>query len=73
MNIRVHEAEKLGLEAIRRFVEASEGISFESEERQQLYGWVERVLVKQAYRQQGKSAKGLLRRYIEKMTGLSRA
>ncbi len=73
MNIRVHEAEKLGLEAIRRFVEASEGISFESEERQQLYGWVERVLVQQGYRQQGKSAKGLLRRYIEKMTGLSRA
>jgi transposase InsO family protein len=73
VNIRVHEAEKLGLEAIRRFVEASEGISFESEERQQLYGWVERVLVQQGYRQQGKAAKGLLRRYIEKMTGLSRA
>jgi transposase InsO family protein len=73
VNIRVHEAEKLGLEAIRRFVESSEGISFESEERQQLYGWVERVLVRQGYRQQGKSAKGLLRRYIEKMTGLSRA
>jgi hypothetical protein len=47
VNIRVHEAEKLGLEAIRRFVEASEGISFESEDRQQLYGWVERVLVRQ--------------------------
>jgi transposase InsO family protein len=73
VNIRVHEAEKLGLEAIRRFVEASKGISFESEDRQQLYGWVERVLVRQAYQQQGKVAKGLLRRYIEKMTGLSRA
>lgn len=73
MNIRVHEAEKLSLEAIQRFVEASEAIRFESENRQQRYGWVERVLVQQAYRQQGKAAKGLLRRYIEKMTGLSRA
>jgi transposase InsO family protein len=73
VNIRVHEAEKLGLEAIGRFVEASEGIRFESENRQQLYGWVERVLSQQAYRQQGRAARGLLRRYIEKMTGLSRA
>jgi transposase InsO family protein len=73
VNIRVHEAEKLSLEAIQRFVEASEAIRFESDNRQQRYGWVERVLVQQAYRQQGKAAKGLLRRYIEKMTGLSRA
>jgi len=73
VNIRVHEAEKLSLEAIQRFVEASEAIRFESENRQQRYGWVERVLVQQAYRQQGRAGKGLLRRYIEKMTGLSRA
>jgi transposase InsO family protein len=69
----MHEAEKLSLDAILRFVEASEGISFESENRQQLYGWVERVLRQQAYQQQGRGARGLLRRYIEKMTGLSRA
>jgi transposase InsO family protein len=73
VNIRVHEAEKLSLEEIGRFVEASESIRFESENRQQLYGWVERVLVQQAYRQQGKAGRGLLRRYVEKMTGLSRA
>ena len=69
----MHEAEKLSLEAIGRFVEASEEIRFESEDRQQLYGWVERVLVEQEYAQQGKAARGLLRRYIVKMTGLSRA
>ena len=73
MNISVHEAEKLSLEAIGRFVEASEEIHFESANRTQVYGWVERVLVQQEYAQQGKSARGLVRRYIEKMTGLSRA
>jgi len=31
------------------------------------------VLVVQQYAQQGKAARGLVRRYIEKMTGLSRA
>ena len=56
-----------------RFVEASEEIRFESKNREQVYGWLERVLVGQEYAQQGKSARGLVRRYIEKMTGLSRA
>lgn len=69
----MHEAEKLSLEAIGRFVEASEEIHFEGVNRTQVYGWVERVLVQQEYAQQGKSARGLVRRYIEKMTGLSRA
>jgi transposase InsO family protein len=66
-------AEQLSLEAIGRFVEASEEIQFEAENRQQLYAWVERVLVGQQYAQLGKAARGLVRRYIEKMTGLSRA
>ena len=73
VNIRMDEAEKLSLEAIGRFVAASEEIRFEAEDRQQLYGWVEQVLVGQGYAQQGKAARGLLRLYIEKMTGLSRA
>jgi len=73
LNISVHEAEKLSLEAIGRFVEASEEIWFESADRSQVYGWVERLLVGQEYGTQGKTARGLVRRYIEKMTGLSRA
>jgi hypothetical protein len=73
VNIRMDEREKLSLEAIDRFVAAREEIRFESENRQQLYGWVERVLVQQQYAQQGKAAQGLARRYIAKMTGLSRA
>jgi transposase InsO family protein len=73
VNICMNDAEKLSLESIGRFVAASEEIQFEAQDRQQLYGWVERVLVGQEYAQQGKAARGLLRRYIEKMTGLSRA
>jgi len=69
----MHEAEKLSLEAIGRFVEASEEIRFASTDRSQVYGWIERLLVGQEYVSQGKAARGLVRRYIEKMTGLSRA
>jgi transposase InsO family protein len=73
VNIRMDDREKLSLEAIGWFVEASQEIHFEAENRQQLYGWVERVLLQHEYAQQGKAARGLLRRYLEKMTGLSRA
>ena len=73
VNIRMHDAEKLSLEAMGRFVEASEKIRFEGENRRQLYGWVEQVLVGQQYAHLGKASRGLVRRYIEKMTGLSRA
>jgi transposase InsO family protein len=67
------DAEKLSMEAIGRFVAASEELRFEAQDRQQLYGWVEQVLVGQQYAQLGKAARGLLRRYIAKVTGLSRA
>ena len=73
MNVIVHQAEKLSLEEIRRFVEGSEGLHFEGRNRKQVYGWVEQVLLGQQYSSQGKAARGLLRRYLEKMTGLSRA
>jgi len=64
-------AEELSLEAIGRFVAGSEDIRFEAEDRQQLYGWVEQVLVGQQYGQLV-NRHGVCSRYIEKMTGLSR-
>ena len=72
MNVSVYQAEKLSLEAISRFVAASEEIRFESADRGQIYSWVEGLLIGQQYAQQSKAARGLVRRYIEKMTGLSR-
>ena len=73
VNIRMVRAEELSLEAMSRFVAASEEIRCEAENRQQLYDWVEQVLGGQSYALLGKVARGLVRRYIEKMTGLSRA
>lgn len=69
----MQEAEKLNLDQIQGFVGASEGIRFEGKTREQVYNWVEKVLVHQRYQQQGRGVRGLLRRYLEKMTGLSRA
>ena len=69
----MHEAEKLNLEQIEAFLQASEDIRFEAETQAQVYAWIERLLRQQQYAQQGRQARGLLRRYVAKMTGLSRA
>jgi transposase InsO family protein len=69
----VHEAEKLSLDQIEAFLKASEEIRFQGETREQVYHWIEQLLRQQQYDQQGRKARGLLRRYVGKMTGLSRA
>jgi transposase InsO family protein len=65
--------ERLSLEQIRTFLAASEEFRFEANNREEIYGWVTRTLVEQEYGGQKREAKGLLRRYVRKMTGLSRA
>lgn len=69
----MQEANKLSLEQIRAFLESSEEIRFKGQRRAEVYAWVTRTLREQGYSQQGRAAKGLLRQYLGKMTGLSRA
>lgn len=69
----MQEAEKLSLEQIRAFLASSEEVRFAAEKQQQVYGWMERLLGHHRYHQQSRVVRGLLRRYMVKMTGLSRA
>jgi hypothetical protein len=45
LTISVYESEQLSLDQIQEFLKASEGIRFEGKTQQQIYGWVEKVLV----------------------------
>ena len=73
MNISVQNGERLSLEQIRAFLEASGEIEFDAANRREVYDWVTGALCEQEYWKQSRGAKGMLRRYIGKMTGLSRA
>jgi transposase len=73
LTIHVHEAEKLSLEQIEAFLNASETIRFEGETPKQIYSWIEQLLCRQEYHQQSRRTRGLLRSYVVKMTGRSRA
>ena len=69
----MQDGERLSLEQIQAFLEASDELRFEASDRRELYQWVGRTLVEQEYAGLGRASKGLVRRYVAKMTGLSRA
>jgi hypothetical protein len=71
--ISVLGAEKLSLVEIEAFLAASDSVRFVGSSREELYKWVERVLCHHEYVLQKRRAKGLLRGYVERMTGFSRA
>jgi len=66
-------AEGLSLEQIRAFLEASNEVGFRGRNRAEIYGWVNETLREQHYEELKRASRGLIRRYVEKMTGLSRA
>ena len=66
-------AERLSLEQIRAFLEASEEVGFQGRNREEMYAWVGDTLLQQRYHELKRRSRGLVRRYVEKMTGLSRA
>ena len=69
----MEDGERLSFEQIRAFLEASAEIEFAVANRPEVDDWVRRVLCGQEYWKQSRGVKGLLRRYLGKMTGLSRA
>jgi len=54
----VHEAEKLSLEQIAAFLEASQEIRFEGETQEQVYHWIEQVLSQHEYPKQSRPSRG---------------
>jgi len=73
MNITMQNIERLTLGQIREFVEGSRTIGFSAPKREAVYEFIERVLKSQQYRRLGRGQKGIVRRFLVKMTGLSRA
>jgi transposase InsO family protein len=69
----MQDGKKLSLEQIQTFLEASEEVSFQAQDRGELYGWVNQILRQQDYGRLKRRGKGLVRQYLAKMTGLSRA
>ena len=73
MIISMDDSEAGSLEQIRAFLAGSGEVRFAGQRREEVYGWVEKTLVRHQYSSLERPGKGLVRRYIARMTGLSRA
>ena len=68
------ETERLStLDEVRMFVAGSAAVDFAGVDRESTYEFMRRTLARFDYGRLGKADKGLLRRYLTKATGLSRA
>jgi transposase InsO family protein len=71
MIIRMENGEGLSLAQMRGLLETSREVRFVGEGREQIYAWVEQVLVQQEYHTLGKKDRGVVRTYLARMTGKS--
>jgi transposase InsO family protein len=67
------DTETASLEQVRAFLAGSGEVRFAGQRRDEVYAWTERTLVRHQYAALGRREKGLVRRYVARMTGLSRA
>jgi hypothetical protein len=65
--------ERLTLEEMEEFVENNRHVNCAVVEQQASYGFIERVLKAQQYRRLSKGQKGIVRKYLAKITSYSRA
>ena len=61
------------LEQVRAFLDGAQALGFEAPARESAYDWIAAELRRFRYAGLTKADKGLVRRYLEKVTGLSRA
>ena len=73
MTFQVRQADQLNIDQMREFLQGSREIEFRVETRSEVYQFLEGVLRHQRYGQLGRSNRGLIRAYLIKLTGLSRA
>ena len=67
------DSEAGSLEQVRAFLAGSGEVRFAGQRREEVYRWVEQTLVRHQYASLNRPGKGLVRSYIARMTGLSRA
>ena len=67
----MHNPAEWDPEKIRGFLENSQGLEIQAENRQELYAWMQATLVAQEYFHLKKKERGLIRAYLRKVTRLS--
>ena len=73
MTITMDDAQITTLEQVQKVLDSSEGIAFKGVGRRQRYEWIESVVERFEYFSLGRKGKGLLKAYLKRLSGFSRA
>ena len=73
MRLKMNDEKLQTLEQVQRFIEGSQPLEFDGVHTEEKYQWIEEVLRKFRYNRLKKEGKGVIRGYITKVTGYSRA
>jgi len=73
MQLIMNDGQLQTIEQVRQFLGGSEAIEFRGLTAKEKYYWIEEVLIRFRYHRLKRVEKGVIRRYIEKVTGYSRS
>jgi transposase InsO family protein len=73
MQLIMNDEELRTIEQVKQFLKGSESLRFEGVSIEERYMWIETVLVRFKYYRLNRAEKGVIRQYIEKVSGYSRA
>jgi hypothetical protein len=73
MHIRMNNLERLTLAEMAEFVASNQGVDWQATDQRSVYKLIERVLSQQRYGGLRKSQRGVVRAFLLRVTGLSRA
>ncbi len=73
MRLIMNDEKLQTIEQVKRFLEGSEALAFKGLSVEDKYRWIEVVLFKFGYHRLKRARKGIIRRYLERITGYSRA
>ncbi len=72
MNITMHNTRPITIQEIKSFLDGTKETSFAVLDRSETYQWIEENIREFGYNKLRKKDKGIIRRYIEKITGYSK-
>jgi len=73
MVVTVSDSREMTMEELAAFLRSSTTLRFRGKTRRETYAWIEKTLRTYGYAARSRAEKGLLRQYLGKMTGYSRA
>lgn len=73
MTITMNNTRPINIQEMKQVLDSTGAISFQAVDKKEMYEWIENILRENKYLKLKKKHRGIVRRYIQKMTGLKKS